>query len=1113
MSTPAAKSESKTPETNSHRRKASETTKPASADAQSILLCLQRRGGNRSVGRLLDAVSGKLPSEQGRLLDDATRSEMEKRFGEDFSQVRVHSEGAAAATAHDALAQAYTSGQHIIFAPGRYDMAGPGGRGLLAHELAHVVQQRRGGAKPPLDAGGPHEQGAHAAAAAFTGGSGPVSVDGASGIGMARSADEWLSGTMDLTNWRYSDLVAERDELQQWMDRQLATDDRVLKIEEAIELINASIRQLEQGVRGPQKARRKGGKRDQKAGAENGASVSEPQQDLEPPHCLVQQSTVAFQDPEDMRQEFDRIVAWLQRKNVPPPERRILQEELDYLAPLLGQTLKQRSQEKRRARISSALKPGGGGSARASIREAVRLVEGIKPVAGHEDQYYLMHGEEMFALTKEEAVSIRASAVSAMSDAIKKVQALDNDSITKLQGQLEVDVANRFAAWGTSLFTDMDTSDAVNRYLPLSKAVRNAVSEFLAAKRSGNLTAMAEQLADAEEIALKGSALVNGHIDDIQTTGEKIITGLQITQAAAFTIVMVATAGAAAPMVGAGVAGAGFTGVAATAVTATGTASIIGVEGFALGGSSSTVGQLATGKSLSESAAEGWKEGKKWGETGVKIGASVVLAPASAARFGASREGIGVVNQVLRSGAAVGTTNLGVEAGSRALFHQDTLSLGEAATTFGGGFLGGMGGPLTGKLSSPMLRGAANVAWGAGTSGGLTYLETGDADKAWQGAALGGASSLSLGEPPQPGQQALTRAYRGGQKLRSAATSVKRSAGNTLKATMLGVKLSGAAPDISAEVSPGMWNRPVPGLPAPASPASKTNFPSEQNTVKPTQPDAAEALSATSKATPSDPALAEWGKHRAPGDRNKTKAQWRAEERERRIDASIDRAFNKLENGDKSNGVGVPEATGGASNPRIDGRAVPGPRELPGGEAPMVKPDGTTEDPRGRILDMQHIPRRNGETGRQAVARVRSLIGRKLSDFPALESLWNDARQSVLSREALTQDNYGKLYDRTRNAFWRRVRSNTPEGAQTRALLETAGFDLPKGKTRAARLVGEGEVFKEDLTMSLDHIEEKGQRQGWQKALDADNLAMEFAGPNSEREIKQMRHPSLRGSN
>ncbi|MBT1539646.1 hypothetical protein B7R78_0021965 [Ralstonia solanacearum] len=49
-------------------------------------------------------------------------------------------------------------------------------------------------------------------------------------------------------------------------------------------------------------------------------------------------------------------------------------------------------------------------------------------------------------------------------------------------------------------------------------------------------------------------------------------------------------------------------------------------------------------------------------------------------------------------------------------------------------------------------------------------------------------------------------------------------------------------------------------------------------------------------------------------------------------------------------------------------------------------------------------------------------------------------------------------------------------------------------------------------TPSLDRVEEKGQGEACRKALDANDLSMEFAVRNSERENKQMRYPDLRGS-
>jgi hypothetical protein len=77
----------------------------------------------------------------GRVLDAGICTDMGQRFGHDFSNVRVHTGERAAASAHSLGALAYTHGNDIAFAAGRYAPASAGGRRLLAHELAHVVQQ------------------------------------------------------------------------------------------------------------------------------------------------------------------------------------------------------------------------------------------------------------------------------------------------------------------------------------------------------------------------------------------------------------------------------------------------------------------------------------------------------------------------------------------------------------------------------------------------------------------------------------------------------------------------------------------------------------------------------------------------------------------------------------------------------------------------------------------------------------------------------------------------------------------------------------------------------------------------------------------------------------
>jgi hypothetical protein len=119
---------------------------------------------------------------------------MESRFHADFGDVRVHTDAAAERSAGALGARAFTVGRDVAFSRAQYAPDTQSGRELIAHELAHVVQQSRGGPAPALDPAAPAEHAASAAASTTVHGSGPVSVQGATGVGVARDEDDsWYS--------------------------------------------------------------------------------------------------------------------------------------------------------------------------------------------------------------------------------------------------------------------------------------------------------------------------------------------------------------------------------------------------------------------------------------------------------------------------------------------------------------------------------------------------------------------------------------------------------------------------------------------------------------------------------------------------------------------------------------------------------------------------------------------------------------------------------------------------------------------------------------------------------------------------------------------------------
>lgn len=83
----------------------------------------------------------------GQPLSPETRSFMEPRFGQKFGHVRVHSDARAAESARAVNARAFTVGSNIVFGANQFNTSSDAGKRLLAHELAHTIQQHGGGLK------------------------------------------------------------------------------------------------------------------------------------------------------------------------------------------------------------------------------------------------------------------------------------------------------------------------------------------------------------------------------------------------------------------------------------------------------------------------------------------------------------------------------------------------------------------------------------------------------------------------------------------------------------------------------------------------------------------------------------------------------------------------------------------------------------------------------------------------------------------------------------------------------------------------------------------------------------------------------------------------------
>lgn len=155
---------------------------------------VQRRGASPAPApRVAPASVQDVLRSPGRPLDAGTRGYMEPRFGHSFADVRVHTDTRADESARAMSAVAYTVGRDMVFGAGAYQPGTASGRRLLAHELAHVVQQRGSGTPggPPRVDSTPaleHEASRAADAVSRAGPGEQVVVAGSSGPAVQRQS-------------------------------------------------------------------------------------------------------------------------------------------------------------------------------------------------------------------------------------------------------------------------------------------------------------------------------------------------------------------------------------------------------------------------------------------------------------------------------------------------------------------------------------------------------------------------------------------------------------------------------------------------------------------------------------------------------------------------------------------------------------------------------------------------------------------------------------------------------------------------------------------------------------------------------------------------------------
>jgi hypothetical protein len=168
-----------------------------------------------------------------------------------------------------------------------------------------------------------------------------------------------------------------------------------------------------------------------------------------------------------------------------------------------------------------------------------------------------------------------------------------------------------------------------------------------------------------------------------------------------------------------------------------------------------------------------------------------------------------------------------------------------------------------------------------------------------------------------------------------------------------------------------------------------------------------------------------------------------------------------------------------------------------------------TPKPSTRRLDAQDIVRRPNESAAQAASRVRTVLGRRISDTPFV-SVWNavvDRLTHGMTPAALGRDRVLSIYARAQGAFWEAV----AQDAELVRYLHDAGIAFEPGHVAPLVQVNDPVAIPwYERKLNLDHLREKAIGDNYLLALDPTNLAFESQGANQYREAKQARIPELR---
>lgn len=483
---------------------------------------------NRAIGRALGP---------GTPLAPDVRAEMEQRFGSGFGDVRVHDDDAGHLSAAALGAKAYTHGPDVVFGAGRYTPRERDGRRLLAHELAHVVQQRRGGAAPQPGPSAAHEVAAGQAAAQVAAGATGVTVQGATGIGIACEVDEdqkrtklpqshaeeslpaadaarvlqpgagyWLTHSPDAGAMPPLALRDEAEQIREKLFIQTQSSAQTVRLEQVLAMLEGAAARLPQGGAQPAAKRRKGAGRAKGPGAGSAADAA-----ASGSRSPLTTRNASSLDPARLTADYDDIVRDLGRTDLTPRERAALQLELDGIEPLVGQELGRRSALRYGNLIDDALTPEDRyyGDDKPLI-EHMRRIDQINSARGQPGMNYLHHGRERIPVSDLTLKAIREHALRSLGEVSDDVRSANEETMADYAHVVDQTFENHPIVGAISMFrSEQNPLDWEEKLLPIvatSNIRAQMVEQMRAASRDPwnpappSLEEMARTLDAAERV-------------------------------------------------------------------------------------------------------------------------------------------------------------------------------------------------------------------------------------------------------------------------------------------------------------------------------------------------------------------------------------------------------------------------------------------------------------------------------------------------------------------------------------------------------------------------------------------------------------------------------------